>query len=109
MEIPMSHSDNKATEALENLVGLILSSNPEAGLYDQFASVGRGQEYSGAMKRAILVLHEQGALHGIEKKLGVKFPQSALAMWAAERPSPNDESLGISFDASHGQQSSLPC
>lgn len=44
MEIPMSHSDNKATEALENLVGLILSSNPEAGLYDQFASVGRGQD-----------------------------------------------------------------
>jgi hypothetical protein len=103
----MPHNDSKATEALESLVGLILSNNPEAGLYEQFANVGRGQEYSGAMKKAILVLHEQGALHGIEQKLGVKFPPGALASWAAEQPSPRDDFFGSS-DVQHGQRSARP-
>lgn len=95
----MSHSDTKARDALAGLVGLILSNNPEAGLYEQFANIGKGKEYSGAMKQAILVLHQQGALHGIEQRLGVKFPNSALNQWLAEESLRSDGEFPAGRDA----------
>lgn len=82
----MSSNDAKTTEALAGLVGLMLVHNSAAGLYDQFAKAGRGTEYNGAMKKAILVLHEQGALHGVEQKLGVKIPAEVLKEWSQEQP-----------------------
>jgi hypothetical protein len=80
----MKESKPDPTSALADLVGVMLEHNLGAGIYDQFVRVGQGQTYTRALKNAILVLGSEGALIGIEQRLGVKLPPEVLTKLVSE-------------------------
>ena len=80
----MPESKSDPTAALADLVGIMLEHNLDASLYDQFVKVGQGPKYTRALKNAIVVLGTEGALVGVEQRLGVKLPPELMARLSSE-------------------------
>jgi len=80
----MQESKPDSTSALADLVGVMLEHNLDASLYDQFVKVGQGLKYTKALKNAIVVLGSEGALIGVEQRLGLKLPPDLLARLSSE-------------------------
>lgn len=83
-EFQMQDTNTDSTSALADLVGVMLQHNLDASIYDQFVKVGQGAKYTKALKNAIVVLGTEGALMGVEQRLGVKLPPDTLARLSTE-------------------------
>lgn len=82
----MSQGDPASAKALADLVSVILSHGGDGRLHEQMLETGHAEEYQHAMKNALVVLGQSGALGAVEARLGVKLPADEVVKLSQKRP-----------------------